>query len=83
MKRYTLKAGRILSDGEFVAIGTVLTLCDDEAARLRLGGCTLELAPEPATESQPVKAEASEAKDKPTPKRRRGRPRKAPATSEG
>jgi hypothetical protein len=83
VKRYTLKAGRILSDGEFVAIGTVLTLCDDEAARLRLGGCTLEPAPEPAPEPQPAKTGASGAKVKPTPKRRRGRSRKAPATSEG
>jgi len=83
MKRYTLKAGRILSGGEFVAIGTVLTLCDDEAARLRLGGCTLEPAHEPAPEPQPVKAEANGAEDKPTPKRRRGRSRKPRTTSEG
>lgn len=81
--RYELKAGRILSDGEFLPIGSVLDLSDDEAARHRLGGCALEPVVEAAPAPAPVKAEASEAKVKPTPKRRRGRSRKAPATSEG
>lgn len=40
--RYVLTAGRVLSEGGFIALGTVLDLSDNEAARYRLGGCALE-----------------------------------------
>lgn len=77
--RYILKAGRVLSQGEWVALGAVLDLSDDEAARYRLGGCTLEPVKAKA-EPEFDSAEASDAEhateaEKP----RRGRRRKAPA----
>jgi len=81
--RYELKAGRILFDGGFIPIGSVLDLSDDEAARHRQGGCTLEPVVKAAPAPAPVEAEANGAKVKPTPKRRRGRSRKPSATKEG
>lgn len=77
--RYTLTAGRVLSRGEWVALGSVLDLSDDEAARYRLGGCTLELVAEPAP---PADTEANDAEPCPkvsAPPARRRKPRRTPA----
>lgn len=75
--RYILKAGRVLSQGEWVALGAVLELDDDEAARYRLGGCTLEPVKAKA-EPKADSIEANDAEHEPE-KPRRGRRRKAAA----
>lgn len=73
--RYKLTAGRVLIRGDFAPMGSVHDLSDDEAARWRLGGCTLE--PMQAAKPEPKPAPAADDAPAPVKPKRRGRPRKS------
>ena len=66
MPRYVLTAGHFRDRGRWVAVGSLLTIDEAEAARLRSGGCVLDpveadgasgMAPPDVSLEQPAPAE--------------------------